>query len=148
MQISDQQRIGERYELRQCIGIGGMARVYLAHDQTLNRDVAVKILNPALASDPLFVERFRREAQAAAMLNHPNIVTIYDTGTTDDTYYIVMEYVPGPNLKEALRERGPMPQDQVLTIGAQVAAALEAAHGRGLIHRDIKPHNILLQSAG
>jgi serine/threonine protein kinase len=148
MQLSDQQRIGARYELRRCIGVGGMARVYLAHDETLNRDVAVKILNPALASDPLFVERFRREAQAAAMLNHPNIVTIYDTGTTDDTYYIVMEYVPGPNLKEALRERGPMPQDQVLTIGAQVAAALEAAHGRGLIHRDIKPHNILLQSAG
>src|SRR6476620_6673097 len=139
MQISDQQRIGERYELRQCIGIGGMARVYLAHDQTLNRDVAVKILNPALASDPLFVERFRRAAQAAAMLNHPNIVTIYDTGTTDDTYFIVMEYVPGPNLKETIRARGPLPESEALPIGAQVAAALGAAYAYHLIHRDIKP---------
>ena len=147
MQISDQQRIGERYELRQCIGIGGMARVYLAHDRVLNRDVAVKILNPALAADPLFVERFRREAQAAAALNHPNIVTIYDTGTTDDTYYIVMEYVPGPNLKETIRARGPLPEHEALAIGAQVAAALGAAHAHHLIHRDIKPHNVLLGPA-
>lgn len=143
MQISDQQRIGDRYELRECIGIGGMARVYLAHDHMLNRDVAVKILNPALAADPLFVERFRREAQAAAALNHPNIVTIYDTGTTDDTYFIVMEYVPGPNLKEIIRAHGPLPEGEALAIGAQVAAALGAAHAHRLIHRDIKPHNIL-----
>lgn len=148
MQISDQQRIGERYDLRQTIGIGGMARVYLAHDRRLNRDVAAKILNPALASDPLFVERFRREAQAAAALNHPNIVAIYDTGATEDTYFIVMEYVPGPNLKEMIRERGPLPEAEVLSIGAQVAAALEAAHSRRLIHRDIKPHNVLLHPAG
>jgi len=143
VQISDQQRIGERYELRECIGIGGMARVYLAHDRVLNREVAVKILNPALAADPLFVERFRREAQAAAALNHPNIVTIYDTGTTDDTYFIVMEYVPGPNLKEIIRARGPLPEGDALTIGAQVATALGVAHAHHLIHRDIKPHNIL-----
>ncbi len=148
MQISDQQRIGERYELRQCIGIGGMARVYLAHDRALNRDVAVKILNPALAADPLFVERFRREARAAAALNHPNIVAIYDTGATDDTYYIVMEYVPGPNLKETIRERGPLPEGEALAIGAQVAAALGVAHAHHLIHRDIKPHNILLGPDG
>ncbi|MGI8687229.1 MAG: protein kinase domain-containing protein [Thermomicrobiales bacterium] len=143
VQVSDQQRIGERYELRECIGIGGMARVYLAHDRVLNREVAVKILNPALAADPLFVERFRREAQAAAALNHPNIVTIYDTGTTDDTYFIVMEYVPGPNLKEIIRAHGPLPEGEALTIGAQVAAALGVAHAHHLIHRDIKPHNIL-----
>jgi serine/threonine-protein kinase len=148
VQVSDQQRIGERYELRQCIGIGGMARVYLAHDRMLNRDVAVKILTPALAADPLFVERFRREAQAAAALNHPNIVTIYDTGATDDTYYIVMEYVPGPNLKETIRARGPLPENEALAIGAQVAAALGAAHAHHLIHRDIKPHNVLLGLAG
>ncbi|HEY8292268.1 MAG TPA: protein kinase [Thermomicrobiales bacterium] len=148
MQGSDQQRIGERYELRQSIGIGGMARVYLAHDHMLNRDVAVKILSPALAADPLFVERFRREAQAAAALNHPNIVTIYDTGTTDDTYYIVMEYVPGPNLKETIRARGPLPEGESLPIGAQVAAALGAAHANHLIHRDIKPHNVLLSPEG
>ncbi len=148
MQVSDQQRIGERYELRQCIGIGGMARVYLAYDHLLNREVAVKILTPALAADPLFVERFRREAQAAAALNHPNIVTIYDTGTTDDTYYIVMEYVPGPNLKETIRARGPLPESEALPIGAQVAAALGAAHAHHLIHRDIKPHNILLSPEG
>lgn len=125
-----------------------MARVYLAHDRRLERDVAAKILNPALASDPLFVERFRREAQAAAALNHPNIVAIYDTGTTDDSYFIVMEYVPGPNLKEAIRERGALPEAEALTIGAQVAAALEAAHHRKLIHRDIKPHNVLLHPGG
>jgi hypothetical protein len=148
VQISDQQRIGERYDLRQTIGIGGMARVYLAHDRRLNRDVAAKILDPTLASDPLFVERFRREAQAAAALNHPNVVAIYDTGTTDDSYFIVMEYVPGPNLKEAIRERGALPEAEALTIGAQVAAALGAAHSRGLIHRDIKPHNVLLHPDG
>jgi len=148
VQISDQQRIGERYELRECIGIGGMARVYLAHDRVLNREVAVKILNPALAADPLFVERFRREAQAAAALNHPNIVTIYDTGTTDDTYFIVMEYVPGPNLKEIIRAHGPLPEGDALTIGAQVAAALGVAHAHHLIHRDIKPHNILRSPEG
>ncbi|MGI8854245.1 MAG: protein kinase domain-containing protein [Thermomicrobiales bacterium] len=148
MQVSDQQRIGERYDLRQTIGIGGMARVYLAHDRRLHRDVAAKILNPALASDPLFVERFRREAQAAAALNHPNIVAIYDTGTTDDSYFIVMEYVPGPNLKEAIRERGALPEAEALGIGAQVAAALEAAHSSRLIHRDIKPHNVLLHPEG
>ncbi len=148
VQISDQQRIGERYELRECIGIGGMARVYLAHDRVLNRDVAVKILNPALAADPLFVERFRREAQAAAALNHPNIVTIYDTSTTDDTYFIVMEYVPGPNLKESIRAHGPLPEGEALAIGVQVAAALEVAHAHHLIHRDIKSHNILRSPGG
>lgn len=148
MQASDQQRIGERYELRECIGIGGMARVYRALDRTLNRDVAAKILDPALASDPLFVERFRREARSAASLNHPNIVTIFDTGATDDSYYIVMEYVEGPNLKERLRADGPLSEGDVLAIGAQVAAALTAAHERGLIHRDIKPHNVLITPDG
>ena len=144
MEASDQERIGDRYDLRQVIGIGGMARVYLAHDRMLGRDVAVKMLNPALVADPVFVERFRREAQAAAALNHPNIVTIYDTGTTDDTYYIVMEYVHGPNLKEELRERGPLPEREALAIGAQIAAALEVAHAHDLIHRDIKSHNVLI----
>lgn len=148
MQRSDQQRIGDRYELEQTIGIGGMARVYLAHDRMLDREVAVKILTPGLAADPLFVERFRREAQAAAALNHPNIVTIYDTGATDETYYIVMEYVPGPNLKEAIRQRGALPETEALGIGAQVAAALEAAHHRRLIHRDVKSHNVLLHPSG
>jgi hypothetical protein len=143
MAVSDQQRIGERYELRRTVGIGGMARVYLARDHVLNRDVAVKILNPALVADPTFVERFRREAQAAAALNHPNIVTIYDTGTTDDTYYIVMEYVPGQNLKEMVRAHGPLSEDDLLYIGAQIAAALDCAHRHDLIHRDIKPHNVL-----
>lgn len=144
----DRDNIGNRYDLGGQIGRGGMAQVYLATDRLLGRQVAVKVLDRALADDAAFVERFKREAQAAASLNHPNVVPIYEWGAVDDTYYIVMGYVPGLNLKEALRQSGPLPEAEVLRIGAQVAAALDVAHQHGIVHRDIKPHNILLEPGG
>ena len=130
-----------------------MAHVYLAHDQILGRQVAVKVLTVEAASDPVFVERFRREAHAVAQLNHPNIVTIYDWGEQPDAYgvysvyYMVMEYVAGENLKERLRG-GPLPEADALDVAAQVAAALGVAHRHGIIHRDIKPQNVLLPPSG
>ncbi|HEX2515007.1 MAG TPA: protein kinase, partial [Chloroflexota bacterium] len=139
--------LGGRYALLHRLGAGGMAEVYLALDQALDRQVAVKLLHPAYAADPLFVERFRREARAAAALNHPHIVSVYDWGTDGAPSgwpYMVMEYVPGPNLKEELRRRGALPEPEALRIGEQVAGALAAAHARGMVHRDVKPHNILL----
>lgn len=144
----DRDSIGGRYDLGDRIGRGGMAEVYLATDRLLGRQVAIKVLDRAFADDAAFVERFKREAQAAAALNHSNVVPIYEWGAVDDTYYIVMGYVPGRNLKEALRQSGPLPEAEVLRIGAQVAAALEEAHRHGIIHRDIKPHNILLEPGG
>lgn len=144
----DQKSIGGRYDLAGRIGRGGMAQVYLATDRLLGRQVAIKVLDRAFADDAAFVERFKREAQAAAALNHPNVVPIYEWGTVDDTYYIVMGYVPGQNLKETLRQSGPLSEAEALRIGAQVAGALEIAHQRGIIHRDIKPHNILLDPDG
>jgi hypothetical protein len=125
-----------------------MAQVYLALDQRLGREVAVKILDEQSTADPEFVERFRREARAAAGLNHPNIVAIYDWGPADDSYCMIMEYVDGPNLKEMLRRRGALPEEEVLQIGTQVAAALQQAHEHGVIHRDVKPANILLAPNG
>lgn len=144
----DEQVLGGRFELKRQIGAGGMARVFLAHDRLLAREVAVKILRPDAAADPAFAERFKREARAAAALNHPNVVSIYDWGTQNGVDYLVMEYVPGENLREVLLERGRLPEIEVLEIGAQVAAALEAAHRRGFIHRDVKPHNVLLDPDG
>lgn len=140
--------IADRYQLDRPIGIGGMAEVFLAFDRLLQRQVAIKILNRAYASDPSFVERFKREAQAAAALDHPHVVPTYDWGATGDTYYIAMGYVAGENLKQVLQARGPLPEAEALRIAADVADALEAAHQRGIVHRDIKPHNILLDEHG
>ena len=139
--------LGGRYALLRRLGAGGMAEVYLARDQELGRQVAVKLLHPAFAADPRFVERFRREARAAAALSHPHIVAVYDWGTAGapaGAPYMVMEYVPGPDLKEDLCRRGPLPEPEALRIGEQVAGALAAAHARGVVHRDVKPQNILL----
>src|SRR5947209_12226360 len=130
--------VAGRYEVERLVGAGGMAEVYLARDTRLDRPVALKLLGPAFARDPSSVERFRREAQAAAGLNHPNVVAIYDWGRDEDGYYLVMEYVDGENLKEALRRRGPFPEAEALRVGADVAAALEVAHARGIVHRDVK----------
>lgn len=138
----------QRYRLKEKIGIGGMADVYLADDLLLEREVAVKILHPQYAADPAFIQRFRHEAQAAANLNHPNIVNIYDWGNEGDLYYIVMEYVEGRDLKEILRNEGRLLPERAAEITAEICAALQFAHRHNLVHRDIKPHNIFLTSIG
>ena len=126
-----------------------MSEVYLAHDQILDRNVALKMLSRRYANDEEFVERFKREAKSAASLSHPNIVPIYDRGETDEgSYYIAMEYVPGGTLKDRIRKNGPLPPEEVVAIALQTAYALQAAHRRNLIHRDIKPHNVLLTESG
>lgn len=140
--------LSNRYEIEERIGEGGMALVYRARDRLLHRWVAVKILRDQYASDEDFVERFRREAQAAASLSHPNVVNIYDVGEVQDTYYIVMEYVRGINLKELIRKEGKLTPEQSVGIALQVAAALGHAHRNHLVHRDIKPHNILITEEG
>lgn len=145
----NQTTIDGRYALTRSIGGGGMAEVFLAHDGVLDRDVALKILRGQYTNDEEFVERFRREARSAASLSHPNIVPVFDRGDTEDgSHYIAMEYVSGGTLKERLDERGPIEPDRALAATAQVAEALWAAHERGVIHRDIKPHNILLTETG
>ncbi len=137
-----------RYELHRRLGRGGMAEVYLAADQLLDRPVAVKVLFSEFASDPAFVERFRREATAAANLSHPNIVGVYDWGEAEGTYFIVMEYVEGRSLSEILSAEGPLHPDRVADVGADVAAALGFAHRNGVVHRDVKPGNVLVTQAG
>jgi beta-lactam-binding protein with PASTA domain len=137
----------DRYELVRHVARGGMAQVYLAKDLLLNRPVALKVLFPELSVDRSFVERFRREAQAAANLSHPNIVSIYDWGEGEHTYFIVMEYVNGRTLAQLLRQ-GPLDADQAAGLGADVAAALSFAHAHGVIHRDVKPANVLIDKSG
>src|SRR5262245_53661491 len=137
-----------RYELHRRLGRGGMAEVYLARDQLLDRPVAVKVLFPALATDAGFVERFRREAQAAANLQHPNIVSVFDWGEANGTYFIVMEYVEGQTLAGTLRDEVRLHPDRAAEITADIAAALGFAHRNGVVHRDVKPGNVLLTRDG
>ncbi|HEY2430239.1 MAG TPA: protein kinase, partial [Acidimicrobiales bacterium] len=135
---------GDRYEPVRLVARGGMAEVWLAHDGLLDRLVALKVLFPELSVDRNFVERFRREAQAAANLSHPNIVSVYDWGEVGGTYFIVMEYVEGWALSGLLREEGPFLADRAAAVGAEVGAALGFAHRSGVIHRDVKPGNVLI----
>src|SRR5436305_7898303 len=137
-----------RYEIEREVAQGGMAEVYLARDQLLNRPVALKALFPEFAREPSFVERFRREAQAAANLNHPNIVSIYDWGQESGTYFIVMEYVEGRSLRELIHSEGPLEPGQAADIAAEIASALAFAHRSGVVHRDVKPGNVLLTESG
>jgi beta-lactam-binding protein with PASTA domain len=144
-----QQLVDNRYRLVKSLGCGGMADVYLAHDDTLDRDVALKVMSSRYASDEEFVERFKREAQSAAALSHPNIVSIFDRGESEDgTYYIAMEYLPGGTLKDRILKRGALPARTAAAVALQMAEALRAAHERDVIHRDIKPHNILITGHG
>ncbi len=137
-----------RYEILEEVGSGGMARVYSAKDLLLNRVVAVKILREQFADDEQFVERFRREARSAASLSHPNIVNIYDVGETGGVHFIVMEFVHGKNLRQLIIEKDNFPQEFIVSVGKQIALGLAHAHEHGIIHRDIKPHNILITSEG
>jgi serine/threonine protein kinase len=138
----------DRYEVGRLLGAGGMAEVFEGRDRLLARRVAIKVLQAQFVRDPSFLIRFKREAQAAASLSHPNIVGVYDTGTEDGTHFIVMEFVDGRTLKDVIRAEGPLYPERAAEICADVCGALIAAHARGLIHRDIKPGNVMLTPDG
>ena len=140
--------LGNRYEIIKKIGDGGMAFVYKAKDILLNRIVAVKVLRPEFVDDDEFLGKFKREAEAVASLSHPNIVNVYDVGEDGKVHYIVMEYIDGQNLKEIIKNEGTLDEYTALDITKQIAMALSAAHRKGIIHRDIKPHNILISNEG
>ena len=140
--------IAGRYELIELIGRGGMSSVWKADDRLLDRTVAIKVLHDQFANDEEYVERFRREARSVAQLSHPNIVTVIDRGEDGGSQYIVFEYVEGENLKQVVERTGPLPVRDALLLAVQMARALSFAHGRGLIHRDVKPQNVLLNDDG
>lgn len=140
--------LDNRYTILERVGGGGMADVYRAHDKLLDRSVAVKVLRSQFTDDDEFVTRFRREAQAAARLSHPNIVNIYDVGRDDDSYYIVMEYISGETLKDRILREGPLPVEATVRVALEIAEALEHAHQNNIVHCDIKPHNILMTRSG
>jgi len=146
--MPEQRVYTNRYEIVRHLARGGMAEVYLAHDQLLDRRVALKVLFPEFARDPAFVQRFRREAQSAANLNHPNIVAVFDWGEEDGTYFIVMEYVEGRSLREAIQADGPLYPNLAADLASDIAGALGFAHRNGVVHRDVKPGNILLTPQG
>jgi eukaryotic-like serine/threonine-protein kinase len=133
-----------RYKVLSRLGSGGMADVFLAEDQQLGRTVALKLLHRRFAEDPGFVERFRREAQAAAGLQHPNVVGVYDRGSFEDTYYIAMEYLSGRSLKQLIRQEAPLDPVRAIDLTIQILQAARFAHRRGVIHRDLKPHNVIV----
>ncbi|MGH2675179.1 MAG: protein kinase domain-containing protein [Actinomycetota bacterium] len=141
-------RLGGRYDVVRPLGWGGMAEVYLSVDRQLGREVAVKVIRERFAEDERFVARFRREARAAASLSHPNVVAVHDVGVHDGSPFIVMEHVPGRTLPETIRDAGPLPPGRVAEIGEAVARALGAAHAAGIVHRDVKPGNVMVTGDG
>jgi eukaryotic-like serine/threonine-protein kinase len=142
------QRVGGRYEIEELVGTGGMSSVYRARDTVLERSVALKVLHEHFSADPEYVERFRREARAIARLNHPNIVTVIDRGEFEDRQFIVFEHVVGETLKDVVTREGPLPVPQALAVTQQVARGLAFAHEHGVVHRDVKPQNVLLDENG
>jgi eukaryotic-like serine/threonine-protein kinase len=140
--------ISERYELEELVGTGGMSSVYRAHDRLLERDVALKVLHEQFTADGDYVERFRREARSVAQLSHPNIVTVIDRGEQDGRQFIVFEYCEGENLKALIARKGPLPVREAVELALQIARALGFAHEHGLVHRDVKPQNVLLNGDG
>ena len=152
MAMTTPQHLSDRYELGEILGFGGMSEVHLARDLRLHRDVAVKVLRADLARDPSFYLRFRREAQNAAALNHPAIVAVYDTGeaetATGPLPYIVMEYVDGVTLRDIVHTEGPMPSKRAIEVIADACQALNFSHQHGIIHRDVKPANIMISKTG
>src|SRR5918911_3292104 len=143
-EVADGTVVDGRYRIERRIGSGGMADVYLADDSQLGREVALKVLHRRFSRDREFVERFRREASAAAGLQHPNVVGVYDRGEYDGTYYIAMEYLEGRSLKQILQEEGPLEPERAIDLVVQILRASRFAHQRGVIHRDIKPHNVIV----
>jgi predicted Ser/Thr protein kinase len=146
--MADERVLADRYELDSVLGHGGMADVYLGTDRVLGRQIAVKILDSQFARDSSFVARFRREAQSAASLNHPNVVSVFDSGSDDGTHFIVMEYVQGKTLSQLIRERDRVPPKLAAQVASSVARALAFAHREGIVHRDVKPGNIMLTPSG
>ena len=146
--INKGQMLAGRYQIIRTIGEGGMANVYLAHDTILNREVAVKVLRGDLADDEKFVRRFQREAISASSLIHPNIVEMYDVGEDNGNYYIVMEYINGRTLKSLIKKRGALTLPEVIDIMLQLTSAIACAHDSYIIHRDIKPQNVLILEDG
>ena len=137
----------DRYELEELVGTGGMSSVYRAHDRLLARKVALKVLHEHHGGDEASVERFRREARAVASLSHPNVVTVIDRGEHAGRQFIVFEYVEGENLKRLVQRSGPLPVEQALELVIQVAHGLSFAHREGLVHRDVKPQNVLVDAS-
>src|SRR5690348_8130969 len=136
--------IAERYELVELVGTGGMSSVHKAHDRLLERNVALKVLHPHYGEDEEYVERFRRQARAVAQMSHSHIVTVIDRGEADGRQFIVFEYVDGENLKQLVGSKGRLPVREALELGIQMGRALAFAHTQGLVHRDVKPQNVLL----
>src|ERR1700754_1833283 len=148
MQLARDTIVDGRYRALKRLGAGGMAEVWCAEDEVLGRRVALKLLGSRFAEDPEFRERFRREAQAAAGLTHPNIVGIFDRSEWDGTPYIAMELVDGQTLKELVQQRGPLPPNIAVGLTEQILGALGYAHRRGIVHRDVKPQNVILDPEG
>src|SRR4051812_25554924 len=147
-EVADGTVVDGRYRIQRRIGSGGMADVYCAEDSQLGRQVAIKLVHRRFARDREFVERFRREASAAAGLQHPNVVSVFDRGEYDGTYYIAMEYLPGQTLKEVIHAEAPLDQLRAIDYAIQILEAASFAHRRGVVHRDIKPHNVIVGGDG